>query len=459
MAKKKTNKKKQNSRANRKIETAKRLETEKKAQVKVSVSSSQKPKKQTPKKPSEIKRVTAKVTEESSAMPKKQPAKKALAKKPETEKKPAPKKKEEPPKPLGPAPEVASMNPFMPRKLAAIAAILVTFSILYNVCVVAAGNTKVTLPTEPTVAAVTTTKAAVTTTEETTYPVTQAPEVTYNRSAGSDAPVEAPKDITLSVPFVNQCPSYPTGCEAASACMLLGFWGYHVSLDAMIAAIPRQNIYLKNGKAYGPSIYEKFVGDPRCKYTSSTPGYGAFSPVITRAVWQFTGAEHQVKNITGSSLETLFSYLDQGCPIIVWATYGMRQPQTSNVWYIEGSYEDEPFQYPRGTHVFVLCGYNSSVVRLMDPYGAGLVAYSQSAFSSKYNLLGRQAIVIVPAETTTAPTTTAAPEKPSNTTTVKTTEDDVDEDTTGESEPSTDETESKIAESSTTTTTEDNKTT
>jgi len=437
LAKGKTNKKKQNSRANRKVETAKRLETEKKAQAKVTTKVSPKPDKEATSKQSEIKTVKAKVSKEPSKTAsktknsqkvtkettqkkgstntnakKKESSKKEVTKK-ETlveklEEKATPQKVSS--KPLEPAPEIGSLAVFSPRKLTAIAAILVAFALLYNICVVSIGNVAVAKPTETTKKPIVTELSLETTTEEEeTYPVTQAPEVEYNKSAGSDAPVEAPKDITLSVPFVNQCPDYPTGCEAASACMLLRYWGYNVSLDAMIAAIPRQNIYEKNGKAYGPSIYEKFVGDPRCTYTDSTPGYGAFSPVVTSSIWRFTGPSHEVKNITGSTLDTLFSYLDQGCPVIVWATYAMRQPTRSNIWYIEGSYEEEPFQYPRGTHVFVLCGYNSSVVRLMDPYGAGLVAYSQSAFSSKYNLLGRQAIVIVPKETTTEETTTEVP--------------------------------------------------
>ena len=58
----------------------------------------------------------------------------------------------------------------------------------------------------------------------------------------------------MNVAFVNQFPSYPTGCEAAASVQLLKYYGYNVTLDQMVKAIPRENIIYKNGKRYGPDI-------------------------------------------------------------------------------------------------------------------------------------------------------------------------------------------------------------
>ena len=118
--------------------------------------------------------------------------------------------------------------------------------------------------------------------------------------------------VRFNVPAVNQKPKYPTGCEGAAATSLLRFYGYNVSLDEMIRAIPRENITVKNGRRYGPSIYEKFVGDPRGGYTSRNPGYGAFAPVVTKAmnnVIRNHGGSRTATNITGSSVNTLYQNL------------------------------------------------------------------------------------------------------------------------------------------------------
>ncbi len=267
-----------------------------------------------------------------------------------------------------------------------------------------------------------------TTTKKAAAPVTKPykPKSTTTTKAAT----VATKYVKINVPFVKQIPDYPTGCEAASATMLLKFYGYNVTLDEMVAAIPRENLYEENGKVYGPSIYEKFVGDPRYTYTSETPGYGAFSPVITKSlnnVIARKGNRHTAKNITGCSFSTLIKHIDEGRPVIVWATGGMRTPTLVNSWYIKNADGTETyFEYPRGTHVTVLVGYDSNKVYMLDPYH-GEKSYSHSAFIDKWNLLGNQAIILVEKSaetttetTTTTTTTTTLPETTTETTTVTT---------------------------------------
>ena len=201
--------------------------------------------------------------------------------------------------------------------------------------------------------------------------------------------------VRFNVPAVNQKPKYPTGCEGAAATSLLRFYGYNVSLDEMINAIPRENITVRNGKRYGPSIYEKFVGNPRGGYTSANPGYGAFAPVVTKSmntVIRNHGGSKTATNITGSSVSTLYQNLRHGSPQIVWATYNMNTPRTVNSWYVNST--GKYFSYPRGTHVMVLRGYDANNIYVMDPYGGSYKTFSRSAFNSKYQLLGQQAIIL-----------------------------------------------------------------
>lgn len=259
-----------------------------------------------------------------------------------------------------------------------------------------------------------------TATETTTQKETKPPAAPVTKPYKPKPKKPAPKPVTppsnktkLNVPLVKQFPSYPTGCEGASATMLLKYYGYNVSLDEVINAIPRENLYKENGKVYGPSIYEKFVGDPRQTYTDERPGYGAFSPVITRSlnnVIAKKGGKHTAVNITGCSFKTLLKQIDNGDPVIVWATAKMQTPKYVNSWYIKQPDGKEVyFEYPRGTHVMVLAGYDGKSVYITDPI-YGNVKYSYAAFNDKWELLGRQAIILQDkVETTTAPPTTLPP--------------------------------------------------
>ncbi len=202
---------------------------------------------------------------------------------------------------------------------------------------------------------------------------------------------------TIKVPLVNQLPNYPTGCEAASATMVLKYWGYDINLSKMVNTIPRENLRTIDGKKYGPRITEKFVGDPRSTYTSKNPGYGAFAPVVSKAMNNVISnqhGKHKAYNKTGTNFTDLLDYLNEGKPVIVWSTYNLKTPSTVNAWYIATSTGPEYFSYPRGTHVCVLVGYDGKNIYLADPYGAKTKTFSRSAFNDKYKLLGRQAVVV-----------------------------------------------------------------
>ena len=200
----------------------------------------------------------------------------------------------------------------------------------------------------------------------------------------------------MNIPYVSQLPKYPTGCEAASCCMLLKYYGFSINIDQMVNIIPRKNLYKKNGKTYGPDINEMFVGDPRYTYTSSTPGYGVFSPAVTKALQKAIderGGGYKAVKISGCSFDELLEYISDGSPAIVWATYKMQQPTKVNSWYIESS--GKYFEYPRGTHVMILSGYSSSTVTTVDPYDNGVLVFDKNTFEDRWELLGKQAIVLV----------------------------------------------------------------
>ncbi len=202
--------------------------------------------------------------------------------------------------------------------------------------------------------------------------------------------------VAMTVPYVNQMPKYPTGCEAASCCMLLKYYGYKITIDEMVNLIPRKNLYKKNGKTYGPDINEMFVGNPKSTYTSANPGYGVFSPAVTKALQKAIderGGGYTAVKISGCTFQQLLKYIKDGSPAIVWATYKMQKPKTVNAWYIEST--GKYFEYPRGTHVMILSGYSPTSVTTVDPYNNGVITFGMSKFKEKWELLGQQAIVLV----------------------------------------------------------------
>lgn len=199
----------------------------------------------------------------------------------------------------------------------------------------------------------------------------------------------------MTIPYVSQLPDYPTGCEAASCCMLLKYYGFSITLEQMINIIPRKNLYKKNGKTYGPDINEMFVGDPKCTYTSANPGYGVFSPAVTKALQKAIdqrGGGYTATKISGCSFSDLLAKVSDGYPVIVWATYKMKTPTQVNSWYIEST--GKYFEYPRGTHVMILSGYSKDSVVTVDPYGNGVLTFDRSVFENRWNLLGNQAIYL-----------------------------------------------------------------
>ncbi|MBP3937796.1 MAG: Ig-like domain-containing protein [Clostridia bacterium] len=221
--------------------------------------------------------------------------------------------------------------------------------------------------------------------------------ITGTTTDGTKKTVSCKVTVTaMSIPYVSQMPKYPTGCEAASCCMILKYYGFSINMDQMVEAIPRKNLYKKNGKWYGPDINEMFVGDPRGYYTSANPGYGAFSPVVTKSLQNVVderGGGYTAVKISGCSFKELLGYVSDGHPVIVWATYKMQNPTKVNSWYIEST--GKYFEYPRGTHVMILSGYSSTTVTTVDPYDNGVLTFDIKKFEDRWNLLGKQGVILV----------------------------------------------------------------
>ena len=98
-------------------------------------------------------------------------------------------------------------------------------------------------------------------------------------------PAQATTRRIKDVPYISQLPTLPTGCESASAAMLLNYYGCTVTAEEFASYYlptgdaPHTD---ENGELVGCDPWEAFPGDP-----FSETGWGCYSTVIERAMNEF----------------------------------------------------------------------------------------------------------------------------------------------------------------------------
>lgn len=193
----------------------------------------------------------------------------------------------------------------------------------------------------------------------------------------------------LDTPYLSQS-GFPTGCESASAVMLLQDAGYNISIETFVQRyLDLGSLYYENGVLYGPDPNKAFIGDPH-----SSHGYGCYAPVIATALNRAIGSGDVAVNITGSSMSSLLTnYIDKGTPVAIWATINMMLPESGTQWIVPET--GGLFTWTKHEHCLVLVGYDSQYYYMNDPYNSnGLRAYSRSVVDARYAALGYQAVVI-----------------------------------------------------------------
>lgn len=214
--------------------------------------------------------------------------------------------------------------------------------------------------------------------------ITPAPKPTTTPTpTPSPTPKPASSQVKVNgVPMILQKPELPTGCEITSAAMALRYLGVNTDKIALANEIPKSPLpHTVDGKLVGDSPNNTFIGSP-----FSSSGLGVYHTPIFNLMAKYTS---NVKDITGSSFDTLKNYLKQGKAIVVWSSISMTAVADGGGWYVDGQY----FHWKKNEHCMVLVGYTSSRVIVNDPL-KGVANYSISAFINAYNTLGKQAILI-----------------------------------------------------------------
>ena len=206
-----------------------------------------------------------------------------------------------------------------------------------------------------------------------------------------EEPVDFPPTKLIDVPFIYQKDKYPTGCEAVSAVMAMRHAGYRISGKYFITHfldIAPAPFVDESGKSMGYDPREYFLGNP-----FSDGGWGCMAPVIEKALNKCVDpSEDTVVNITGTPLIELRSYIDRDVPVIIWGTQGMAEVRPSRTWTIVDT--EETFTWTAPNHCLLLVGYDDSGYYFNDPLKHKKCRYPADIVENRYNLKGRQAIII-----------------------------------------------------------------
>ncbi|MBQ8193110.1 MAG: C39 family peptidase [Bacilli bacterium] len=186
-----------------------------------------------------------------------------------------------------------------------------------------------------------------------------------------------------NVPFINQYPNYPTGCESVALTILLNYYGVVVTPDDIIAALPKGSLpYTKNGKVYGGNPEVEFIGNPY-----SLNSYGVYEKPIAEVANKF---KNGITVATGTDFDTILKIVSSGKPVIAWTSMSLATPYVSRSWIYEPT--GETIYWKANEHAVVIIGYTPSKVIISDPIGGKVKYQSRSIFKERYNYYGKKAL-------------------------------------------------------------------
>lgn len=166
------------------------------------------------------------------------------------------------------------------------------------------------------------------------------------------------------VPYISQLPTLPTGCESASAAMLLNYYGCTVTAEEFAS------YYLPTGDAPHTDENGELVGcDP----------------------WEAFPGDH-AERLSGVPLYRLKSYIDNNTPVMIWATICMEPPIESDIWTVPETGREITWVYPM--HALILTGYDENGYYFSDPLAGQDIYYGKDSVEVAYTALFEQAIIL-----------------------------------------------------------------
>ncbi len=191
--------------------------------------------------------------------------------------------------------------------------------------------------------------------------------------------------LMLGVQNILQKPDLPAGSEVTCLAIVLNYLGEYADKVALA-----EN-YLVIAEPGTASPYEAYLGDPKV----SEGSYGCYAPVLVDTANRYLAdkgeTKKQARDVSGSSLQSLFDYVKKGIPVIVWGTTNVAESEITAEWVING----ELIQWKGNEHCTVLMGYNKTreTVIVADPL-CGIVEYDMDNYYERYKEQYSNAVII-----------------------------------------------------------------
>jgi len=193
-----------------------------------------------------------------------------------------------------------------------------------------------------------------------------------------------PKTSNINIPFIEQMPELPNGCEVTSLAMVLQNLGY----DADKLEI--NDKYLDIGEIGATDYYKANIGNPR-----DANSFGSYSPVIYNCAAKYLkdhDDKHKVYDITGYGISELYYQVSKNVPVIVWITQDInKKPLVTKTWVIDGV----NIHWKAPLHCVVLTGFDfdNKTVTVVDPH-EGVVKHPMDVFELRWREMGSQGVIV-----------------------------------------------------------------
>lgn len=171
----------------------------------------------------------------------------------------------------------------------------------------------------------------------------------------------------IKIPCIDQTRHWPTGCESATAVMLLQALGVPMTMERWVQDFLECRNFTKSaGQLIGPDPRKFFAGDP-----ADPDGMGCWSGALARFLNKaFTVLEipYQAEAADGAPPKMLRESLQNGIPAAYWATIDAKPAIPGPDWLLEDS--GEVFHWRSNEHCMLLVGMDEENYWFNDPLHA-----------------------------------------------------------------------------------------
>lgn len=200
------------------------------------------------------------------------------------------------------------------------------------------------------------------------------------------------KKTDLNVPQILQCPELPNGCEITSLCQVLRYFGFDADkCELADEYLPRSD------KWYGADPDIEYMGNPHLDDSSEESGYYCFPGAIVTAAERYLSVfdrdnQFEAVDISGTSPEMLLEYLEEGIPVVFWASLHFEDiaPDESKSYDMLGGRRHAMYH---GLHCMTLSGFDGADVLITDPLDLNS-AVPFKLFVRVYNQMECRAMII-----------------------------------------------------------------